>query len=123
MVKEKQHPKLDQADELKQLFEEIEEGQSNNQLRSTQNEPPTIDVLDLPPRKEIHDQKQIFPRINLNKAFIRFVFVIILICFIVYFLLSVENFNLFEIFRNPFTILNINIKVFPSSIFKHLFNH
>jgi len=90
---EQNKPEQNQTDELKQLFEEIEMGQSNP-FNEYKNDEPQIDVLDLPPRKEVHNQEQRLVRIPLNKSLVRFIVVILIIAVILYLLLTNDHFNL-----------------------------
>lgn len=91
---------IDQAKELKQLFEEVESNQGYQRSKK-EDEQIKIDILNLPPRKEVHNQKQFFLRINFNRAFMRFLFVIFLLAIIIYLLLYK---NTYIIFENFFTI-------------------
>lgn len=84
---------MNQADELKQLFEEIESEQSKH-LNSHQEEI-RIDVLDLPPRSKVHVEDQKLLRIPLNKSLLRFVFVLIVIAVFLYYLITNDHLNLF----------------------------
>lgn len=94
MLKSNEENNVNQADELKQLFEEIEREQSNHLHIYTDDEP-KIDILNLPPRKEVHNQEQKLLRIPLNKSLLRFLFVIILIGIILYVLITNDYINLF----------------------------
>ena len=93
---------VDQADELKQLFQEIE-GTQSNPFNEYNDDEPFIDVLNLPPRREVHNDKQTFLRFSINKAFIRFLFVLLLIVGIIYLLFSMNDVNLFDLFNTAFT--------------------
>ncbi|MBP2077832.1 sulfite exporter TauE/SafE family protein [Oceanobacillus polygoni] len=74
----------DQADELRNLFQEIEEGQAiEPPLKSTDSEQESeakrdIDILNLPPRKEIHS-KDSRTSLKLSGPLIRLLFVIFIL--------------------------------------------
>jgi len=71
----------DQAEQLKQLFNDLnqhEQQQINNKSDFLGNDDvQKIDILNLPPRKTIHDKKKNKFKIRLKRPFLRFLFVII----------------------------------------------
>lgn len=74
----------DQADELRQLFQEIEDGQSTEQHVGNKNSEQEseakrdIDILNLPPRKEIHS-KDSRTSLKLSGPLIRLLLVIFIL--------------------------------------------
>lgn len=105
-MSEKNTERDDQATELRKLFNEVQ-GKDTNDLqmeKSTNNtfenvsvalsEPTrTIDILNLPPRKEVHDNKKRRTRLKVSRPFARLSIVIILlivVTFAVYYLWSEE---------------------------------
>ncbi|MCM3738837.1 hypothetical protein M3210_01020 [Oceanobacillus luteolus] len=68
----------DQANELSQLFDEIESGNEKHEETIVLKEDNEIDVLNLPPRKEIHTKNNRF-RLKFSRPFIRFAFVIFIV--------------------------------------------
>lgn len=84
---------VNQAEELKHLFEEIEAEQSKH--LNMDKEEIKIDVLDLPPRSKVHVSNQKLLRIPINKSLLRFVFVLIVISVLVYYVITNDHINLF----------------------------
>lgn len=83
----KQSEKMDddQANELRMLFNEVEQGNENRDETVDEHEMiddnaklRTIDVLNLPPRKEIHMNNK-RTKLRLSRPFIRFVFISLLV--------------------------------------------
>ena len=76
-----------QADELKKIFQEVEQHENKIQEpveEQTDEEPrPKIDVLNLPPRKEVHRTQSKGFRIKFSKPFGRLLFAIIILLTIV----------------------------------------
>ncbi len=82
-----------ETDELKTLLAEVSQVEKNKEL--SRNTQPVIDVLDLPPRAEIHKSSSKKVNIKLSSPVIRFIFVIliiILIVFLAYYYLEDELF-------------------------------
>src|SRR5690625_219297 len=79
----------DQAEQLKQIFDELQQNKVKsdelpNVNRQTDNDSiPKIDVLNLPPRKEVHDHNKVRTRLSMSRPFLRFLSVIILIVAII----------------------------------------
>lgn len=70
--------KVDQAEKLQQLFSEINDPKLEEKKASKQEtEFIEIDVLNLPPRSEIHKNTMIRYKINLRRPLWRFLFVLI----------------------------------------------
>lgn len=72
----------DQANELRSLFNEVENADSNNTDASLANEDESsirkIDILNLPPRKEIHTNNK-RAKLKLSKPFLRLIFISLLV--------------------------------------------
>lgn len=83
----------DQADQLKRIFAEVEqhEDDSNNNLKqqlievNRESNPPTpkIDVLNLPPRRDIHSNEKSRARLKIRLPFLRLVLVILFMIIVV----------------------------------------
>lgn len=80
----------DQATGLKELFNEIQQGEAQQEELEKNEDTDVnltathkIDVLNLPPRKEIHSNKKQRVRMRLTKPLIRLMFVTIIIACIV----------------------------------------
>lgn len=74
----------DQAEHLKRLFNEVQQGEMKPEKVSDESDTaqePTlkIDVLNLPPRKEVHGNHNNRARVKLGKPFLRFLSVIIIL--------------------------------------------
>lgn len=72
-----------QADELKRLFDEVKQNEEKRQdeletLVDEKSQEPRIDVLNLPPRSEVHQASKFRTRIKVDKSLIRFVVVVLL---------------------------------------------
>lgn len=80
----------DQAEHLKQLFNEVQQG-AGQEVRETErsvleaekDQDLKIDILNLPPRKEVHSQHASRTRLKLNRPFLRFLTVIVIIFVII----------------------------------------
>ncbi len=83
-MNEKTNERSDQAEQLKQIFDELQQnetksdGLSNDEQYKDDYSIPKIDVLNLPPRKEVHS-KNVRTRISISRPFLRLLSVIILI--------------------------------------------
>lgn len=87
---------VEETDELKALLEEV--SKSDKQVKQTENEQPIIDVLNLPPRTEVHKSNSKKIKIKIKSPTVRFVFVLLIISiiiFLAYYYLG-EDFYLFE---------------------------
>src|SRR5690625_2069371 len=88
-MSEKTNEQNDQAEQLKQIFDElqqnaIESGELSNDNQSIDDDSiPKIDVLNLPPRKEVHSNNDSRTRLSISRPFLRFLSVIILIIVII----------------------------------------
>lgn len=76
----------DQAEHLKQLFHEVQQSEKAEESVSkeltandTESEHLKIDVLNLPPRKEVHKDHDSRMRLKLSKPFLRFISVVIIL--------------------------------------------
>ncbi|RLL48180.1 hypothetical protein D8M04_02585 [Oceanobacillus piezotolerans] len=87
-MNEKADKNMDQADELRDLIEEIEEiGNGNEQedessVKMEEEPSREIDILNLPPRKEVHTNKA-KAHLKLRTPFIRFLLVIVLLAAVI----------------------------------------
>ena len=69
---------IDQANELRQLLNEVEQGEQTNKVDNEIIEETVsrreIDILKLPPRKEIHTQNK-RAKLKVSKPFLRLLFI------------------------------------------------
>lgn len=77
----------DQATQLKKLFNELQQNEINEEEYEQKNDvfvtsnvietevQPKIDVLDLPPRKEVHDVNRTRTKLKIGRPMIRLIFV------------------------------------------------
>lgn len=73
---ELEHKKEDQANDSRLLYQDIEEGYDEESFADQIiNE---IDVLNLPPRKEVHTKNK-RPKIKLSRPLLRFLFTVIIV--------------------------------------------
>lgn len=73
-----EHKEEDQANELRTLFQDIEEGNENDEELFADQIINEIDVLNLPPRKEVHTKNK-RTKIKLSKPLLRFLFTVIIV--------------------------------------------
>lgn len=73
-----EHKEEDQANELRTLFQDIEEGNENDEESFADQIINEIDVLNLPPRKEVHTKSK-RTKIKLSKPLLRFLFTVIIV--------------------------------------------
>ncbi|GAB3791757.1 hypothetical protein [Virgibacillus kimchii] len=83
----------DQAEELRRLVYDVEQEGEGKDEHDTDQEMETreIDILNLPPRKEVHGKKQGRVKLKTSTSFKRLLFVIfvmMIILFIIYFFYS-----------------------------------
>lgn len=93
-----------QAEQLQKIFDELQ--QNTVESEEISNEPavdddsmPKIDVLNLPPRKEVHSNENVRIRFSISRPFLRFLTVIILIVAIIfgaYFIWGDDLINIIE---------------------------
>lgn len=74
----------DQATQLKKLFEEVQQVDNETQPITEKVQDDSffereMDVLNLPPRKEVHSRNPSRAKLKLNAPFIRFIFVVIIL--------------------------------------------
>lgn len=79
----------DQAEQLKQIFDELQQNAPNSDQPSNEQEViddsiPKIDILNLPPRREIHDDNHTRTRLSISRPFLRFLSIIIFVIIIVF---------------------------------------
>ena len=72
----------DQASELRKLINKVEVPDTEKTREKKENER-EIDILNLPPRKEIHHSKKSKTRIKLNSPVLRLIFVIVLMMVVI----------------------------------------
>ena len=98
---EKQREEHHQAAKLQELFSEINNHEITNNLDDTENVAPKesnyqdIDILNLPPRSEVHGVKKTKTRWKVRSPFIRFLIVLLLVVFLLvgaYFYLDLNFF-------------------------------
>lgn len=109
MVNQMNEKNEDQAAELRKLVDQIqdeklpaEETDLNKQAdmeQTDKTEDREIDVLNLPPRKEVHSKNNKFAHIKISGPLVRLLVVLLLILAVLtglYFVWGEELFNLFE---------------------------
>lgn len=108
-----------QAEDLEKLFQEVREHEekfhhpnSVGLLIENEIDPPKIDVLNLPPRREVHEGHEKGLKIKLSKAFWRLIIVLILlliiIALVIYDLTLAEKKIIFNMFtHHPSKKLNL----------------
>lgn len=87
-----------QAAKLQQLFTEVmenERSENRNEKIDEHVDEFEIDVLNLPPRSEVHISKSKKIKMTFNRPLIRFIFVIIFIICIVFGIYFYNGFDLF----------------------------
>src|SRR5690625_6994309 len=88
-MSEKTNEHNDQAEQLKQIFEELQEhaitpdDSLNIEQHTEAYSPPKIDVLNLPPRKEVHSNHG-RTRIKISGQFLRLLTVILLMIVVIF---------------------------------------
>lgn len=85
---------IDQAEELKQLFGEVNQNQSNH-LQNNQDLEPKMDILNLPPRKEVHKDSGKGFNLSVSKPSLRFISVVLILIGLIIVLFSVGVFDIF----------------------------
>lgn len=88
----------DQASDLKQMFDEINKNGNKviEEKEEVERDPDQIDILNLPPRKEVHSKNTTF-KITINRSLLRIVFVaLILTLFLVFYLWEEEVIELLK---------------------------
>lgn len=88
----------DQAEQLKQIFNELNknENQDENVLDDMieQDQIQHIDILNLPPRKTVHSHKKTGLKVKFSRPFVRLLFVTILIIALIITFSYLSNENL-----------------------------
>ncbi|WP_174613629.1 hypothetical protein [Virgibacillus ihumii] len=93
----------DDRTELKRLLDEVQSGENNHKPHQTNESTDSvkkergIDVLNLPPRKDVHSAAKSRKRVKINHALFRLIFVIILIIIVlggIFYLWGEEVLNL-----------------------------
>lgn len=88
-MSERTNENNDQAEQLKQIFDELQQNAvksdelSNDEQYEEDYTIPKIDVLNLPPRKEVHSNHG-RARLSISRPFLRFLFVILLIVLVIF---------------------------------------
>lgn len=78
----------DQASELKKLLNDIDQNHYNH-LQDQEQSQPKIDVLNLPPRKEVHKDRYRF-QLSMSKHAIRFFIVILCVISLAFLLYHID---------------------------------
>lgn len=97
-----QKKERDQAEELRRLVYDVQSNQGNDDDQHEKDFTPEkreIDILNLPPRKEVHGMKQQRVRLKTSKSLKRFLLVIMVLIIIVgsiYYLYSEELIKFFS---------------------------
>lgn len=73
-----------QAKKLQQLFHEVEKNEPTEKKVKEEPDLIEIDVLNLPPRKEVHQSPKQKLTINLDIPFVRFLFVFLILIVIIF---------------------------------------
>lgn len=78
----------DQADQLKRIFADVEqrgEGEASDIKQQGNSNPvtPKVDVLNLPPRKEVHGIYKKRTHLRIGRPFLRFVGVLLILIIVV----------------------------------------
>lgn len=72
---------VEETDELKALLAEVSKVQKPEKKENTQ---PIIDVLNLPPRTDVHKSKSTRMKIKIKSPVARFIFVLLIISVIIF---------------------------------------
>lgn len=73
---------VEETDELKALLAAV--SQSEKTIEKPEDKQPTIDILDLPPRKEVHKSSSKKFKLKVKSPIVRFIFVLLLIGVIIF---------------------------------------
>ncbi|RFA37220.1 hypothetical protein CAI16_01710 [Virgibacillus dokdonensis] len=103
------NPTRDQAKQLRRKVQEINETDSNTmeQVPDSKQEK-DIDVLNLPPRKETHQQKKQTIRLRISNPTQRFLFIVFFILLIIvgaYFIIGDKLFTTISFYSFDFEVL------------------
>jgi hypothetical protein len=93
----------DQAEELRRLVYDVQSNQEDNDdqhVKDFETEEREIDILNLPPRKEVHGIKQQRVRLKTSKSLKRFLLVIMILIIIVGSIYYFYNEELIQFFSN-----------------------
>lgn len=88
-MSERPNEHSDQAEQLKQIFDELQQNKSKSEesrreeQHTNDDSIPKIDVLNLPPRREVHGNSNVRTRLGISRPFLRFLSVIVLIVAII----------------------------------------
>lgn len=83
-----------QAEELQRLFQNIQDQSGHGKEEEKDEKMPTVpkvDVLNLPPRKEVHRPHQTGFKIKFRRPLLRFVFVLLLLILITVAVLYIQR--------------------------------
>lgn len=101
MLSSNQNERENQAEDLRKLVYDLESGkEENEQSEGTEPDEREIDILNLPPRKEVHGNKQNRVRLKMSTSFKRFllvIFVLVVVLGGIYYFYGAE---LLQIFNN-----------------------
>lgn len=97
----------DQAEQLKQLFNEVQQG-ADQQVKETdlstldaeEFQDVKIDILNLPPRKEVHSKYASRTRLKLNRPIVRLLSVMIILLIIIISVSFIWSDELMNMIRN-----------------------
>lgn len=109
-----------QAEQLEKIFKEVKNHEDTyNNLQSTAKsqdlveESPEIDVLNLPPRSEVHNSAEQSWKFKLNKATWRLIIVsLILLIITIVILYDVLYLQRTILFTKPFQLINHTVEIF-----------
>lgn len=73
---------VEETDELKALLAEVSQGERS--IEKYEDIQSTIDILDLPPRTEVHKSNTRKLKVKIKSPIVRFIFVLLLISVIIF---------------------------------------
>lgn len=92
-MNEETNKHIDQAEHLKQLFNDVQKNEETQEIPSaldtlqiTQDRDLKIDILNLPPRKDVHGKNAYRMRLKISRPFMRFLSVMITLVLIIIFI-------------------------------------
>lgn len=99
MNKTDQTKSIDQANDLKKLINEVNDKQSSNLQKVDDDQMPIIDVLNLPPRNEVHENNNSRMHLAITKPFLRFSLVVLFIAGFIITLFYFGEIDFFDLFK------------------------
>lgn|SRR5699024_7772234 len=101
MLSSNQNERENQAEDLRKLVYDLESGkEENEQSAGTEPDEREIDILNLPPRKEVHGNKQNRVRLKMSTSFKRFLLVIFVLVVVLGGMYYFYGAELLQIFNN-----------------------